>query len=139
MLKEFREFAMKGNVVDLAIGVIIGAAFGRIVESLVGDMIMPVFGAITGGPRFLQLFPSAVEVGDGGPARRGPASRAPCWPGATSSPSLINFTIVAFALFFVVKGINRAQEEAQKKSPRPRPRPGRKCCWKKSAICCKAK
>src|SRR5258707_15632495 len=52
MLKEFRDFAMKGNVVDLAIGVIIGAAFGKIVESLVGDMFMPVLGAVTGGPDF---------------------------------------------------------------------------------------
>ena len=58
MFKEFREFAVKGNVVDLAIGVIIGAAFGKIVESLVGDMIMPMFGAITGRPRFLQLLTS---------------------------------------------------------------------------------
>ena len=63
MLKEFREFAMKGNVVDLAIGVIIGAAFGKIVESLVGDMIMPVFGAITGGLDFSNYFlPLAKSV-----------------------------------------------------------------------------
>ena len=63
MLKEFREFAMKGNVVDLAVGVIIGAAFGGIVTSLVGDIIMPIIGAITGGLDFSNYFTGAVESG----------------------------------------------------------------------------
>ena len=86
MFKEFREFAVKGNVVDLAIGVVIGAAFGRIVESLVGDMIMPVFGAITAGSIFRTTsfrWPKAVTA-DRSPR---PTSRARCWPGATSLPS----------------------------------------------------
>ena len=65
MLKEFREFAMKGNVVDLAVGVIIGAAFGAIVTSLVGDIIMPIIGAITGGLDFSNYFTGLVEGGDG--------------------------------------------------------------------------
>ena len=65
MLKEFREFAMKGNVVDLAVGVIIGAAFGAIVTSLVGDIIMPIIGAITGGLDFSNYFTRTVEVGHG--------------------------------------------------------------------------
>ena len=64
MLKEFREFAMKGNVVDLAVGVIIGAAFGGIVTSLVGDIIMPIIGAITGGLDFSNYFTRPVEDGD---------------------------------------------------------------------------
>ena len=63
MLKEFREFAMKGNVVDLAVGVIIGAAFGAIVTSLVGDIIMPIIGSITGGLDFSNYFTGAVESG----------------------------------------------------------------------------
>ena len=65
MLKEFRDFAMKGNVVDLAVGVIIGAAFGGIVTSLVGDIIMPIIGAITGGLDFSNYFTRAVESGHG--------------------------------------------------------------------------
>ena len=83
MLKEFREFAMKGNVVDLAVGVIIGAAFGGIVTSLVGDIIMPIIGAITGGLDFSNYFTAC--------RRRSPRaiwrmrrSRARCWPGAIS-------------------------------------------------------
>ena len=65
MLKEFSEFAMKGNVVDLAVGVIIGAAFGAIVTSLVADIIMPIIGAVTGGLDFSNYFTGAVEGGDG--------------------------------------------------------------------------
>ena len=86
MFKEFREFAIKGNVVDLAIGVIIGAAFGRIVESLVGDMIMPIFGAITAASISRTTFvPLAKSVTAKSLAEA--RSRARCWPGATSSPS----------------------------------------------------
>lgn len=84
MLKEFREFAMKGNVVDLAVAVIIGAAFGAIVNSLVGDVIMPIIGAATGGLDFSNYFTPC--------RRRSPPptwpmrkSKAPCWPGAASS------------------------------------------------------
>ena len=85
MLKEFREFAMKGNVVDLAVGVIIGAAFGAIVTSLVGDVIMPIIGAITGGLDFSNYFTAAVEGGHRNAIWPTPKSRAPCWPGAISS------------------------------------------------------
>ena len=70
MLKEFREFAMKGNVVDLAVGVIIGAAFGAIVTSLVGDIIMPIIGSATGGLDFSNYFTGAVEGGDRDQSRR---------------------------------------------------------------------
>ena len=76
MLKEFKEFAMKGNVVDLAVGVIIGAAFGGIVTSLVGDIIMPIIGAITGGLDFSNYFTGPVEDGDRHqPGRRQKAGR----------------------------------------------------------------
>lgn len=84
MLKEFREFAMKGNVVDLAVAVIIGAAFGAIVNSLVGDVIMPIIGAATGGLDFSNYFTplsKAVTATNLADAK----SKAPCWPGAASS------------------------------------------------------
>ena len=81
MLKEFREFAMKGNVVDLAVGVIIGAAFGAIVNSLVGDIIMPIIGAITGGldfSNYLRRWRSRSPP----PIWPTPRSRGRCWRGA---------------------------------------------------------
>jgi large conductance mechanosensitive channel len=104
ILKEFQEFAVKGNVVDLAIGVIIGAAFGRIIESLVGDMIMPIFGAI-GGLDFSNYFiglskdVTATNLAD---AKKQGAVLA--WGHFLTVA--INFLIVAGALFFVVKGVN---------------------------------
>ena len=86
MLQEFQEFAVKGNVFDLAVGVIIGAAFGRIVESLVGDIFMPIVGAVTGGLDFTNYFIglSKQVTADSSPM---PRSRARCSPGAISSPS----------------------------------------------------
>ncbi len=122
ILKEFQEFAVKGNVVDLAIGVIIGAAFGRIVESLVGDMVMPIFGAI-GGLDFSNYFiglskdVTATNLAD---AKKQGAVLA--WGNFLTIA--INFVIVAGALFFVVKGINIlrrkvAATEAQAKAAEP--------------------
>ena len=87
MLEEFKKFALRGNVVDLAVGVMIGAALGRIVESVVGDLFMPMVGAITGSLDFLELLRAAVERGS--PPRRWwkPRSRVQFSPGATSSRS----------------------------------------------------
>ena len=104
ILKEFQEFAVKGNVADLAIGVIIGAAFGRIVESLVGDMVMPIFGAI-GGLDFSNYFLALskdVTASNLADAKKQGAVLA--WGHFLTVA--INFLIVAGALFFVVKGIN---------------------------------
>jgi large conductance mechanosensitive channel len=122
MLKEFREFAIKGNVVDLAIGVIIGAAFGRIVESLVGDMIMPVFGAITGGLDFSNYFvPLAKSVTADSLAEAKKQGAVLAWGNFVTM--MINFAIVAFALFFVVKSINRLKKNAEEKpAPKTPPR-----------------
>ena len=121
MLNEFREFAVKGNVVDLAVGVIIGAAFGRIVESIVGDMVMPIFGAI-GGLDFSNYFlalskdVTATNLAD---AKKQGAVIA--WGNFITVA--INFAIVAGALFFVVKGINylrrRAAAEPEAKPTEP--------------------
>jgi large conductance mechanosensitive channel len=121
MFKEFREFAIKGNVVDLAIGVIIGAAFGRIVESLVGDMIMPVFGAVSGGLDFSHYFvPLAKSVTADSLADARKQGAVLAWGHFVTI--IINFTIVAFALFFVVKGINRLKKNEEEKPAKTPPR-----------------
>src|SRR5258707_8132949 len=105
MLKEFREFAMKGNVVDLAVGVVIGAAFGKIVNSLVADIIMPPIGKMLGGVDFSNLF---VVLGGG----TFPSLKAAKDAGAATLNygvflnEVINFVIIAFALFMVVKAMN---------------------------------
>lgn len=119
MLKEFKEFAIKGNVVDLAIGVIIGAAFGRIVESLVSDIIMPLFGAITGGLDFSNYFvPLSSTVN--APALDDAKKEGAVLAYGNFITISINFIIIAFALFFVVKLINRLRRsEADKPSSAP--------------------
>jgi len=119
VLKEFREFAMRGNVVDLAVGIIIGTAFGAIVNSMVNDIIMPIIGFITGGMDFKDLSyvlkPGAIGA-DG-------AAIAPVEIRYGVFINLIiNFVIVAFALFMLIKGMNqmkRKQEEAPAAPPEP--------------------
>lgn len=104
MFKDFRDFAMKGNVVDLAIGVIIGAAFGKIVESLVADIIMPLVGAVTGGLDFSNYFlplSKAVTAPSLADAKKQGAVLA--WGNFLTIA--VNFLIVAFILFLVVRGI----------------------------------
>jgi large conductance mechanosensitive channel len=106
MLKEFREFAMRGNVVDLAVGIVIGAAFGAIVNSLVADVIMPVIGAVSGGLDFSNYFTplsKAVTAGNLADAKKQGAVLA--WGNFLTL--CINFLIVAFALFVVVRIVNR--------------------------------
>lgn len=106
MLKEFRDFAMKGNVVDLAVGVIIGAAFGGIVASLVADIIMPVIGAITGGLDFSNYFTglsSAVTATNLEDAKKQGAVLA--W--GKFMTLALNFVIVAFVLFMVIRFMNK--------------------------------
>jgi large conductance mechanosensitive channel len=119
MWKEFREFAVKGNVVDLAIGVIIGAAFGKIVESLVGDVIMPTIGAVTGGLDFSNYFiplSQSVTASSLGEAKKQGAVLA--W-GSFITVAL-NFLIIAWVLFLAVKAINRLKmHEAAKPSAPP--------------------
>jgi len=118
MLEEFKKFALKGNVVDLAIGVIIGAAFGKIVESLVGDVFMPIIGAITGGLDFSNYFIplSSVTANTLAEARKQGAVLA--WGSFVTVA--INFLIVAWVLFLAVKVINRLKhQEAQKPSTPP--------------------
>ena len=114
MFKEFRDFAIKGNMIDLAIGVIIGAAFGAIVSSLVDDIFMPLIGLIIGGVDFGNLFivlnnPDGVEVPSLAVAEA--AGVATLNIGLFIN-AVVKFTIIAFVLFLVVKGINRMKRQA---------------------------
>jgi len=119
MLKEFKEFAIKGNMVDLAIGVIIGGAFGGVVSSLVKDVIMPPIGALLGGADFSNLFWVIKEGATAGPyasvAAAAEAGAATLNYGVFIN-TVINFLIVAWAVFLVVKAMNkmrRAEAEAE--------------------------
>jgi large conductance mechanosensitive channel len=120
MLKEFREFAMKGNVVDLAVGVIIGAAFGGIVASLVGDIIMPVVGAIAGGLDFSNYFTplsKAVTANNLADAKKQGAVLA--WGNFLTLT--LNFIIVAFVLFMVIRLMNRLKRRDETTPPPQKP------------------
>lgn len=126
MLKEFREFAMKGNVVDLAVGVIIGAAFGKIVTSLVNDVLMPPIGKAMGGVNFTDLFYNL----DGA---KGPFTSLKAAKDAGAAViaygsfinTVIDFLIVAFCIFIVVKGVNRLKRPPAPVVPATPPEPTR--------------
>lgn len=111
MLNEFKQFAMRGNVVDMAVGIIIGAAFGKIVSSLVNDIIMPPIGMLMGNMDFSEL---AIALGEG--------------EGAASINyglfinTVLDFLIVAFAIFMVIRGMNRLKKKEEEKPAEP-PKP----------------
>ena len=106
MLEEFKKFAMRGNVVDLAVGVIIGAAFGAIVNSLVADVIMPLIGAVTGGLDFSNYFiPLSAKVTATSLAEAKKQGAVLAWGNFITL--VINFLIIAWVLFLAIKGINR--------------------------------
>jgi large conductance mechanosensitive channel len=118
MLKEFKEFAMKGNVVDLAIGVIIGAAFGAIVTSLVGDVIMPIIGAITGGLDFSNHFiPLSKAVTSPVLAEAKKQGAVIGW--GSFLTAAVNFLIIAFVLFLAVRAINSLKRSDAAPPPAP--------------------
>jgi large conductance mechanosensitive channel len=121
MLKEFRDFAMKGNVVDLAVAVIIGAAFGAIVTSLVGDIIMPIVGSITGGLDFSNYFTGlskAVNATNLADAKKQGAVLA--W--GSFLTLTLNFIIVAFVLFMVIRLMNHfKRKDAAAPAAPPKP------------------
>ena len=116
MFKEFKEFAVKGNMVDLAIGVVMGGAFGAVVSSLVKDVIMPPIGALLGGADFSNLMWVIKEGTTAGPYAT-PAAAAEAGAVAMSYGvfinAVINFIIVAFALFMLVKAINKMRKEKE--------------------------
>ena len=104
-MKEFKEFAVKGNVMDLAVGVIIGGAFNKIVSALVDSVIMPVIGMIIGGTeQFKELSVGGIMVGE-------------------LIQAVLDFTIIAFVLFLILKGINRFKTNTVEKVPPPQPPP----------------
>ena len=122
MFKEFKEFAMRGNVVDMAVGIIIGGAFGTIVKSLVSDVIMPPIGLLLGGVDFSNLFMVVKEGSPVGPyAALADAQAA----GAVSINyglfinSVVSFLIVAFAVFFVIKSLNAMKREEEEPPAEP--------------------
>jgi large conductance mechanosensitive channel len=121
MLKEFREFAMKGNVVDLAVGVIIGAAFGAIVNSLVGDIIMPIIGAITGGLDFSNYYvPLAKSVTASNLVDAKKQGAVLAWGNFITLT--LNFLIIAVVLFVVVRAMNQLKRhEAAVPAAPPKP------------------
>jgi len=138
MLKEFREFAMRGNVVDMAVGIIIGGAFGTIVKSLVADVIMPPIGLLLGGVDFADLFVVLKEGTTVGPyAALAQAKEA----GAVTINyglfinGVISFLIVAFAVFLLVKSINKMKRKEEAAPAEPTTKECPKCF---SAIAIKA-
>lgn len=119
MIKEFRDFIARGNVMDMAVGIIIGAAFTAIVTSLVSDLINPIIGVITGGIDFSNLF---VNLGEGEYASLAAARDAGAAVFAYGAfiTAIINFLIIAFVVFLLVKGVNKIKDAASaKEEPAP--------------------
>jgi large conductance mechanosensitive channel len=123
MLKEFKEFAMRGNVMDMAIGIVIGAAFGKIVTSFVSDILMPPIGLLLGGVDFSNIF---VVLGEGDYATIEAAKEAGAatWNVGLFINTVIDFVIIAFAIFLVVKALNNMK----RKEAVPPPAPSEKSC-----------
>ena len=107
-IKEFKEFAMKGNVMDMAVGVIIGAAFGKIVSSLVDDVLMPLVGMVTGNVDFTDL---VFQIGEG--------EDAAVLKYGTFIQNTVDFIIVAFCIFLMLTGINKLNRKKEEPAPEP--------------------
>jgi large conductance mechanosensitive channel len=119
MLKEFREFAIQGNMLDIAVGLVIGVAFGAIVSSLVDDILMPPVGLVLGGVDFSQLFVVLQGEGSFNTIEQAKAAGAVTLNIGLFINALIKFVIIAFALFLVVKGVNALRRQ-QAIAPAPR-------------------
>jgi large conductance mechanosensitive channel len=135
MISEFKEFAVKGNVIDLAVGFILGAAFGKIVTSLVNDIIMPPIGMLLGGVNFADLFISldgksytSLEVAQ--------AAGAPVIAYGSFINVIIEFLIIALALFFMIKAINRLKRQEPPAAPNTKDCPYCKESIPKEAVRC---
>ena len=115
-IKEFKEFAMKGNVMDMAVGVIIGGAFGKIVSSLVGDVLMPLIGKLTGGVSFVDMF---INLGDGNFKTLAEAKEAGAAVFAYGQfiQNIIDFLIVALCIFLMIKGMNKLSRKKEEPAP----------------------
>lgn len=122
MMEEFKKFAMRGNVVDMAVGIIIGGAFGTIVKSLVDDVIMPPIGLLLGGVDFTDLFITLKEGATAGPYASLAAAKeagAVTLNAGVFVNSVISFTIVAFAVFMLIKGMNSLQRKEEEAPAEP--------------------
>lgn len=120
LIKEFKEFAMKGNVVDLAVGVIIGAAFGKIITSLVGDVIMPPISKVTGGGSFVDQFiildHAKVGTNTITTLKQAKDAAVPVLAYGNFMQNVLDFLLVAFCVFMVVKGINELRRRFEKEA-----------------------
>jgi large conductance mechanosensitive channel len=123
MLKEFKEFAVKGNVMDLAVGVIIGAAFGKIVDSIVNDLVMPLIGRVTGGLDFSNYFLALKDVPQGTPMTLDAVKKAgvPVFAYGNFVTIVLYFVILAWIIFIMVKWINRLKAEVPPAPPPAEP------------------
>lgn len=122
MLKEFREFAMRGNVIDLAVGVIIGAAFGKVIASLVNDFIMPPIGLLVGGMDFKEIVVT-LRAAELDPATQAILKEAVTLNIGNFIQTLVDFTIVAFAIFMMIKAVNKFTMKKEEAPPTPPPAP----------------
>ncbi len=114
MMSEFKDFAMRGNVVDMAVGIIIGAAFGKIVSSFVADVIMPPIGVLVGGVDFSKLAITLKEAGDG--------AEAVMLNYGNFLQTVFDFVIVAFAIFMAIKAMNSMKKAAEEEAPAEPPK-----------------
>jgi len=123
MMTEFREFAVKGNVMDLAVGVIIGGAFGKIVDSVVGDLIMPLVAAVIGKPDFSNLFFVLGTIPPGTASTLDAVKKAgvPVFAWGSFLTVAINFAILAFIIFLMVKQMNKLKKQAPPAAPAATP------------------
>lgn len=124
MLKEFKEFALKGNMLDMAVGIVIGAAFGRIVQSLVNDVIMPPIGLLMGGVDFSNLFAVLKQGATAGPyatVEIAQKAGAVTWNYGSFINTIIAFLIVAIAIFMLVKAVNKAKRAEPPPAPAATP------------------
>lgn len=124
LVKEFKQFAMRGNVVDMAVGIIIGGAFGKIVSSIVNDVIMPPIGLLVGGVNFTEL---KLTIKDAGVDAAGAAINAVTINYGNFIQVVIDFLIIAFAIFMVIKAMNsmKKKEETVPAPPPPPPAPSK--------------
>jgi len=123
VLEDFKKFAMRGNVVDLAVGVIIGAAFGKIVDSLVSDVIMPIIGAIFGGLDFSNYYLPLTASVAGHPAYADAKKLGAVLGFGSFVTAVINFLIIAFVLFLVIRAMNQMTKAKKEEPAAPAPVP----------------
>jgi large conductance mechanosensitive channel len=123
MLKEFKDFAVRGNVMDMAVGIIIGAAFGKIVTSLVSDVVMPPIGLLMGNVDFSNLFVNLSMGSTFASVAEAEAAGAPIIKYGIFINTVLDFVIVAFAIFLVIRGLNKLKRKQEAAPPPPPPGP----------------